>query len=54
MTPSVEVAGVDIIIAVWARKLGHLGVIHGVGEHECDLAGSKACAEVLAIIAVTC
>ena len=53
MTPGGEVADVDGVAAVRSRELGHLGVVHGVREHEGDLAGREAGANVLAVVAVT-
>lgn len=53
VTPGAEVADVNVVAAVRSWELGHFGVIHGVCEHEGDLAGRGAGANVLAIAAVT-
>ena len=52
VSPGAEGAGVDGIAAVRTGVFGHFSIVHGVCEHEGDLARCEAGADILAVVAV--
>ena len=51
MTKAIKVAQVDVVLAVWARVVAELAVVHVIGDHHAYLVGRVACADVLAVAA---